>query len=431
VEAGVTYVGAPPEGRTISIDAGLPERVTGIAISGEDTVRHLREVGCTVAQDGERLTVAPPSWRPDVTDPYDLVEEVARVVGYDQVPSVLPAAPAGRGLSRDQRLRRRAGLALAGAGYVEVLTYPFVGHADWDGLGLDEDDPRRRNVHIANPLSEEEPALRTTLLPGLLKTLARNVGRGLGDLALFEQAPVYLPRAEAGPAAILGVDRRPTEDEWEALLGALPHQPRHLAVALAGEREPSGWWGKGRGASWADAVAAVRGLARALAVDIEVRAGSYAPWHPGRCAEILVAGSVVGHAGELHPRACKAYGVPARTAVAEVDLDALMRAAADAVVAPTFSSYPVAKEDVALVVDAAVPAGEVAATLREGAGALLESVRLFDVYTGQQIGEGRKSLAFAMRFRAPDRTLTDAEAAVARDAAVALAAERHGAVHRH
>jgi phenylalanyl-tRNA synthetase beta chain len=430
ISAGVTYVGRPPEGRTVTMAATLPEQITGIPTDSDTVVAHLRAVGCTVAADGDRLTVVPPSWRPDISDPYDLVEEVARIVGYDQVPSVLPAAPAGRGLTRGQRLRRRAGLALAGAGYVEVLTYPFVGQADWDSLELAADDDRRRTVRVANPLSEEEPELRTTLVPGLLKTLARNIGRGITDAALFEQAPVFLPTPGAGPAPILGVDRRPTDEEWEALQAAIPRQPRHVAVVLAGEREPSGWWGKGRPATWADALEAVRTLARSFAVGVELRSAVYAPWHPGRCAEVLLGGRVVGHAGELHPRVCKAFGVPPRTAVAEVDLDALMDAAVPVVPAPVFSTYPVAKEDVALVVDADVPAAAVAATLREGAGTLLESVRLFDVYAGEQIGEGKKSLAFAMRFRAPDRTLTDAEVAEAREAAVVLAAERHGAVHR-
>jgi phenylalanyl-tRNA synthetase beta chain len=430
VTDGVTYVGRPPEGRTITIAATLPEQVTGIEIAADVVVDHLREVGCAVAPDGERLTVVPPSWRPDINDPYDLVEEVARIVGYDEVPSVLPAAPAGRGLTREQRLRRRAGLALAGAGYVEVLTYPFVGKGDWDALGLDPDDDRRRTVRIANPLSEEEPELRTTLVPGLLKTLARNVGRGIFDLALFEHAPVYLPRPDAAPAAILDVDRRPTDEEWEALLAAVPHQPMHAAVVLGGDREPAGWWGKGRPATWADALEAVRTLAAALGVEVEVRGAAYAPWHPGRCAELVLDGVVVGHGGELHPKVCKSFGVPPRTAVAEVELDALMAASLRVVPAPRFSTFPVAKEDVALVVDATVSAADLAETLRGGAGPLLESVRLFDVYTGEQIGEGKKSLAFAMRFRAPDRTLTDAEVAEAREAAVALAVERHGAVHR-
>ena len=236
--------------------------------------------------------------------------------------------------------------------------------------------------------------------------------------------------AESIRGAILGVDRRPTDEEWETLQAAVPRQPLHVAVLLAGERERSGWWGRGRPVSWADALEAVRRLARDIGTEVEVRAAAYAPWHPGRCAEIVLAGEVIGHGGELHPKVCKAYGVPPRTAAAEIDLDALMRAAVPVVPAPTFSTYPVAKEDVALVVDATVSAAAVEGTLREGAGPLLESVRLFDVYTGEQIGEGKKSLAYAMRFRAPDRTLTDAEVAEAREAAVALAVERHGAVHR-
>jgi len=182
--------------------------------------------------------------------------------------------------------------------------------------------------------------------------------------------------------------------------------------------------------TWADAVSTVREVARVLGIELAVRSATRAPWHPGRCAEILLNGQEIGHAGELHPNVCKAYGVPPRTAVAEVDLDAMVARAVPITPAPAFSSYPVAKEDVALVVDADLPAATLERTLREGAGELLESVRLFDVYTGAQIGEGKKSLAFALRFRAPDRTLTESEIAAARDAAIALAVERHGAIHR-
>jgi phenylalanyl-tRNA synthetase beta chain len=321
------------------------------------------------------------------------------------------------------------GFALSGAGLVEVLTYPFIGAAQLDDLGLAADDPRRRTVRVANPLSDERPDLATTLLPALLETAARNVGRGTTSLGIFETAAVFLPHEPPRKAPILGVEERPSDRELRAMEDAVPDKPRHLGVVLAGERDASGWWGKGRQASWADAVAVVREVARVLGAPVSVAAGTQAPWHPGRCAEIRVGDRVVGHAGELHPRVCTAYGVPPRTAAVEVDLDALI-AAATSPQAPRFSTYPVAKEDVALVVDADVPAAAVAATLREGGGELVESVRLFDVYTGEQIGAGKKSLAFALRLRAPDRTLTDAETAAARDAAVALAAERHGAVHR-
>jgi phenylalanyl-tRNA synthetase beta chain len=429
VTDGVTYVGAPPEPHQITAPLDLPARITGMPIDDDTTVAHLRTVGCTVAVDGDTLTALPPTWRPDLTDPFDLVEEVARLVGYAEVPSVLPAAPAGRGLSTAQRLRRRVGHALAGAGLVEVKTYPFIGQSQLDDLGVPADDARRRTVRVANPLSEERPELTTTLLPALLETTARNVGRGITSLGVFETAAVFLPHDPARKAPILGVETRPTEAELEALEAAVPEQPQHLAVVLAGERDGSGWWGKGRQATWADAVQVVREVARVLNVPVTVAAATRAPWHPGRCAEIRVGDAVVGHAGELHPRVCTAYGVPGRTAAAEVDLDALIRAARPAA-APSFSTYPVAKEDVALVVDDTVAAADVAATLAEGAGELLESVRLFDVYTGEQIGAGKKSLAFALRFRATDRTLTESEISAARDAAVALAAERHGAVHR-
>ncbi len=436
-DPGVTVAGTPPEPTVVTVAADLPARVTGMDLDAERVVQTLTAVGCDVrVEDGARgqsLQVTAPPWRPDLTDPYDLVEEVVRVVGYDHVPSVLPPAPAGRGLSPGQRLRRRVGTALAGAGWTEVITYPFVGEDAWDRLALPPEDPRRRAVRIANPLNHQEPLVTTTLLPGLLTAVARNVGRGNTDVALFEHSLVARPTGDER-APILGVDRPPTDEEWAAITQAVPAQPMHLALALAGDRERPGWWGEGRAAAWSDAVAGVRDVAAALGVEVELRSASVAPWHPGRCAEVLVGGpagaQVVGWAGELHPRACRAWSVPERTAVAEVDLDVLLQHATAVVPAPRFSAYPVAKEDVALVLDAGVPVAAVEAALREGAGALLESVRLFDVYTGPQVGEGRKSLAFAMRLRAMDRTLTDAEAAEARDAAVAAAAERCGAVLR-
>jgi phenylalanyl-tRNA synthetase beta chain len=429
VSDGVTVVGAAPEQRTITIEADLPARITGMEIDAPTTVANLEAVGCTVSVDGDRLTAVVPSWRPDLADPFDLVEEVARIVGYEHVPSVLPTAPAGRGLTAAQALRRRVGRTLAGAGFVEVVSFPFVGAVDLDALGLPADDDRRTALRLANPLRLEEPLMTTTLLPGVLKSAARNAGRGQGDVALFETATVTLPRGrEAAP--ILPVDRRPTEGEWDELQKALPDQPLHLALILSGARERSGWWGSGRAGGWADAVDAVRQVADSLGVHLDVRAAAHAPWHPGRCAQLRLGDRVVGYAGELHPKVCAAYGVPPRTAAAEVDLDALLEAAPAIVPAPSYSTFPVAKEDVALVVDADLPAEELAATLREGAGELCESVRLFDLYTGAQVPDAKKSLAFALRFRAPDRTLTEAETAEARDAAVALAGQRHGAVQR-
>src|SRR4051812_37946189 len=230
VTDGVTYVGRPPEPQPITAHLDLPARVTGMPIDGDTAVRHLRRVGCTVTVDHGSLTALPPTWRPDVTDPYDLVEEVARIVGYTQVPSVLPAAPAGGGLTKSQRLRRRVGFALAGAGLVEVKSWPFVGDADFDRLGLSPGDQRRTTIRVANPLSEQEPQLTTTLLPALLKTTARNVGRGMGSVAIYETAPVFVPTPERLKAPILDVDWRPSDADLEKLMAAVPHQPLTLTA---------------------------------------------------------------------------------------------------------------------------------------------------------------------------------------------------------
>ncbi|QKW05596.1 phenylalanine--tRNA ligase subunit beta [Streptomyces sp. NA04227] len=432
-EAGVTEVTALVAPRTVTIPADHPDKVAGVAYGWETVVRRLQEIGCDVSGQDE-LTVTVPSWRPDLTDPNDLAEEVIRLEGYENLPSTLPKPPAGRGLTSRQRLHRRVGRALAGAGYVETLSYPFLGEGALDQLGLAADDPARRMVRLVNPLSDEEPALRTTLLPGLLGALRRNEGRGNHDVALFESGLVFRPRENQAQPVRLPVDRRPTEAEIASLEATLPEQPRHLAVVLAGAREQSGWWGKGRPADWADAVESARVVAREAGAELLVRQGGYGPWHPGRCAELAVVvdgtEEIIGYAGELHPRVVKALGLPARACAMELDLDRLEAAGDPVVPGPRISSFPVATQDVALVVDSSVPAADVERVLREGAGELLESLRLFDVYTGDQIGEGKKSLAYALRFRAADRTLTVEEASTAREAAIALASERTGAVLR-
>ncbi|MET8112444.1 phenylalanine--tRNA ligase subunit beta [Streptomyces prasinus] len=433
-EAGVTEFTAPSAPHTLTIPADHPDKVAGVAYGRETVVRRLQQVGCDVYGQDE-LIVTVPSWRPDLTDPNDLAEEVIRLEGYENLPITLPRPPAGRGLTSRQRLHRRIGRALAGAGYVEAPNYPFVGEQVFDQLGLDADDPARRVVKLTNPLNDEEPALRTSLLPGLLGALRRNDGRGSHDLALFETGLVFKPRGEQRAAVRLPVDRRPTDEELAGLDAALPDQPRHVAAVLAGAREQAGWWGAGRPADWADAVEAARTVAAEAGAELVVRQGRYGPWHPGRCAELAVTVDgterVIGHAGELHPRVVKNLALPARTCAMELDLDALEQAGEGVPQAPGISTFPVATQDVALVVDGSVPAADVEAALREGAGELLESIRLFDVYENAgQLGEGRKSLAYALRFRAPDRTLTVDEASAARESAVALAGERTGATLR-
>jgi phenylalanyl-tRNA synthetase beta chain len=405
----------------IALDAERPGRVSGVPYPPAQVVELLGAVGCDVEADGGSLTVTPPSWRPDLTDPADLVEEVVRLAGYDDVPSVLPTAPPGRGLTGTQRRRRTIGRTLAEAGYVEAPSYPFLGTPVLDALGLADDDERRQVVLVRNPLSEEEPALRTTLLPGLLASLARNLARGRRDIAVFEHGAVF-PGGVRTPAPVPGVDSRPDDDTLAALLRAVPGQPWHVAVALTGAREPRGWWGPGRPAGWADAVQAARLVAEAAGVQLFVRPGERAPWHPGRCAELVVSEDgvdrVVGHAGELHPRVCAALDLPARTSVMELDVDALPPAPVP--VGPRISAFPPVFLDLAFVVPDEVTASHVESLVRGGAGELFESVRLFDVYSGPPVPAGSRSLAYSLVLRAPDRTLTAEDVARVREGIVAV-----------
>ena len=410
----VTDVDTRAPSPVLSFPVGEPERLAGRAYAPEVVRRRLEDVGCTVSGGPDVLEVVPPSWRPDLTGAAELVEEVVRLEGYDTIPVVLPQAAAGRGLTPEQRLRRTASRALAAGGLVEVVLPPFVSDTVLEALGGGMPSPR-----LANPLSAEESLLRPTLLPGLLAAVARNVSRGLADVAVYETGHVFL--GEGGRAAAPDVQGPPTAEQRAALDAALPDQPRHLGLALAGAP-----------ASWDAAVSAVVEVGRLLGLRLEPRAAAHGPFHPGRTAELLLDGRRVGLAGELHPRVVAALGLPARTCAAEANLDVLVAAAAErgALPAPVISHFPPASVDVALVVADDVPAREVERALRDGAGDLLEGVRLFDVFRGPQVGDGRRSLAYALRLRAADRTLTDVEVLGARDAAVAEAGRRVGAVLR-
>jgi phenylalanyl-tRNA synthetase beta chain len=411
----------------IALDPELPGRIAGVAYSAVTVEDRLIDVGCVVESASHGLEVTPPPWRPDLKIPVDLVEEVVRLEGYANLPATVPKAPAGRGLTRPQRMRRQVGRALAHAGYVEVLTSPFVDGESAARLGLAADDPRTPSIRIANPVSDEEPYLRTTLLPGLFAALSRNLGRGLNDVALFEAGPVFRARRGMVAPPALPVGQRPTAEQLAALDAALPDQPGRLAAVLTGSRERAGWWGPARAADWSDAIAAVRTVAATMGVEVAASADQHAPFHPGRCAVLRVGEVLLGHAGELHPRVIEAFGLPPRTVAMEISPDVLINAAPVVAAAAVVSAYPPATIDIAVAVPVAVPSGEVAEALRVGAGELLESIRLFDVYVGDQVGSARKSLAFTLRLRALDRTLTADEVARVREAAVDEAARRHGA----
>ncbi|BBY00640.1 phenylalanine--tRNA ligase subunit beta [Mycobacterium seoulense] len=425
--------GDPPVGNSaadwslppIRIPADLPDRVAGVAYPPGTAARRLAQIGAAVTDDGSALTVTPPSWRPDLLQPADLVEEVLRLEGLETIPSVLPAAPAGRGLTAGQKRRRAIGRSLAQSGYVEILPTPFLPADVFDLWGLPDDDPRRTTTQVLNPLEADRPHLATTLLPALLEALVRNVSRGLVDVALYAVAQVVQPTEETRGVRPIPVHRRPTDTEIAQLNASLPRQPQHVAAVLAGLRERRGPWGPGRRAEAADAFEAARIIARASGVEVSLRAAQHLPWHPGRCAEVLVGETVVGHAGQLHPAVIERSGLPKDTCAVELNLDAIPVAVA--LPAPKVSPFPAVFQDLSLVVPAHVPARAVADAVREGAGELLEDLQLFDVFTGPQVGEGRKSLTFALRFRAPDRTLTEDDASAARDAAVRRAAGAVGA----
>ena len=440
VDDGVTDADRRPARATIDVDPGLPARLVGLPYTREEVIETLREIGCDVvetpksgaAESGSSsLSVLPPSWRPDLGNGPDFVEEVVRLRGYDQIPSVLPRASSGRGLTHGQRVRRILANTLAQQGFVEVLTYPFVSAQSHDDLGLEAEDPRRSTLRIANPLSDEAPLMRTSVLSTLVEALRRNVSRGQRDAAIFELGLVTRPTGEIHAAPVPRTRTRPDDATLRQIQAAVPPQPRRIAFGLTGDADLGGWWGPGRPGDWTDVVGAARAMASALAVDLVATADEHAPWHPGRCVRLELAdGTLVGHVGELHPRVVAALGLPARTCAGELDVDALTVASEVRVQARELSTYPVAQSDVALVVDEQVAAAALESALRQGAGEMLESVSLTDIYRGDQVGSGRKSLAYRLVFRAPERTLTTKEVNGFRDRAIESAAAAVNAVQR-
>ena len=252
-----------PEAIVIRADAA--ERLTGVSYGVERVVELLEAIGCTVESVGrdeagdQLLAVTPPTWRPDLVGAAHFAEEVARLDGYDRIPVIVPTAPAGMGLTLRQSARRDIVRALADAGLVQVLSYPFIGDVH-DLLEIPADDPRRRAVRLANPLAEDAPYLRTSVLDSLVETARRNVSRGLGDVAVYELGTVTRP-AGTVPTAIPGVDRRPADEEIAALNAGIPDQPTHLGAVLVGDRVRPGVLAQARAWDWADAIEVVRTVA--------------------------------------------------------------------------------------------------------------------------------------------------------------------------
>ncbi len=414
--------GEPRFAPVVTIDPSYISRTLGIDVPASQVAQILRTIGCDV--DETTFTIDPPSWRSDLLSAADFTEEVARMIGYEEISSLLPPRPLTASLTHGQKRIRTISAALAAQGFTEVLNYPFTSDELIKSLGYRAE--RGATYRLANPFSEESPVLRTHLLPGLLQVAQRNIGRGAKDFAIFEIGSIFRNSQKLIPAISPALGKKPSAKEITAIFASVPPQPIHCAGLLVGKIGTDSWQGNVRSFTWSDALAYVESILRLANLKWEIKRSDFAPWHPGRCAEFLVNGAPVAHAGELHPRVVAQFALPARACAFVVNLDALPDSAI--VRAQEILTMPVAVQDLALIVDASVTAAELEQALRIGAGELLESITLFDRY--DKLGDGKISLAFTLTFRAPDRTLTGAEVAQAREGAVASASAKCGAVAR-
>lgn len=427
--AGAKYLGSSFAGlaikpRKIKISV---EKVCEL-IGAKYTLKQVKDalilIGCKVTGSGSIITIEVPTWRPDLSSTADFAEEIARLVGYDQIPLRLPTGKSGAKLSTMQNRKRQIAVMLANQGYTEVINYPFVNQELVDALGFTGD--RAKSFKLANPMSEDFPLLRTHLLPGLLTTLSRNINRSAKNLALFEIGSVFRNVSPLGKVVLPTTERKPSQKVIDSIYSSVPNQMLFVAGVSCGEKYLSSWQGEGSRFEWSDAVSKAVEIIESTGNKYEITGTDLAPWHPGRCAEFKVAGKVVAHAGELHPRVIATLNLPARTCAFAVILNELPEAKLGA--APRIWNMPAAVQDIALVVSKNVSASDVEDSLRMGAGELLESISLFDRY--DQIGDEKVSLAFTLTFRAADRTLTAEEVSGYRDEAVKRAGKDCGAVLR-
>jgi phenylalanyl-tRNA synthetase beta chain len=394
---------APPETRLV-LRGSRVSGLLGMEIPQPDQVAYLERLGFGVEVDGEDLAVTvPPDRHYDVTREVDLIEEVARIHGLDEnLPSTLPGS-AGQvgGLTREQRLRRRAEDTMRDLGFDEIVGWSFTDPGEVERLRMPEDDPRRDQVVVSNPLSEEQSAMRTTLVGSLLEGSRANLSRGADRVALFESGRVYLPPGGAGEGYLAGgfPGERPA-----------PYtEPHRLGSLVVGPLVPGSWRGGGEPADFFALKGVLEALAGQLGASLSFQAASEPFLHPGRAARVEVGGEAAGWIGELHPLVCRAWDLDSAVAF-EVELAALVAAArAGEEIYEDVTSFPAVYQDLAAVVPAESAAAEVRQAILDAGGPLLRSAEVFDLYEGEQLGEGSKSLALRLEFRADDRTLTDDE----------------------
>ena len=434
---------------TIDVAADIPEprqlRLRGARVSGllgmeipqADQSAYLERLGFGVAADGSDLEVTvPPDRHYDVTREVDLIEEVARVHGIDEhLPTTLPAT-AGRvgGLNREQLLRRRAEDGLRDLGFDQIVGWSFTDPGEPARLRIGLDDIRSSAVLLSNPLSEEQSAMRTMVLGSLLDVASRNLSRGAERVALFEAGSVYLMEAPPEPTA--GEDpEKPAVGEVNPLAGVFPGErpapaaePFRIAALAVGPLTARSWRGGSDAADFFALKGVLEALAAQLGAELAFERAAEPFLHPGRAAAVEAGGRAAGWLGELHPLVCREWDLDAAVGF-EIDLAPLLGAAgAGEEHYVDVTTFPAAYQDLAVVVPADVAAAEVRAAVLAGGGELLRGAEVFDLFEGEQLGEGRKSLALALEFRAPDRTLTDEEVTAAREAIKARLGEIGGSL---
>jgi phenylalanyl-tRNA synthetase beta chain len=383
----------PPPAPKVILRSERVEGLLGERIEPGECRALLERLGFSVnGHDGD-LDVDVPFYRSyDVLREPDLIEEVARLHGLDKLPATLPSRErAVGGLTRVQRRGRLVEDFLRARGLNEAVTYSFISPDAVDHLELPAGDERRRVLHIANPLSGEQSAMRTTLVPGLLDAARYNLDRDIGEVHLFELGRVFFSN---------GTER-------------LPEEQLHLGVLLAGDYQAETWRGEAKAPDFYVVKGLLAALLETLSVTWRLAVGGPSFLHPGRAAEVMVGAHEAGWLGEVHPRVLRSFGVDAGGApctVLELNLDVVLEHGEE----PAYEdviTYPAVFQDIAVVVDEAVEAQTVVECVRSVSGPDLRSVRVFDLYRGEQVGERKKSLALRLEFRAADRTLTDDEIA--------------------
>lgn len=389
-------VGGAPERRRVRMRASRASAVIGYPVSAEDAQDVFDRLGLAHAGDGDDVVVEVPGYRVDLEREIDLVEEVVRVQGYERIGSTLPPVRQAGGVPERYAFLGRLRRSLVRAGLREVRQVPFVSDRDLELMG-DGDA-----VVVSNPLQADEGRLRTRMLPGLLKAAKRNADRQVRSVAIFEAGNVF--RLDDGA----------------------PRELASVGFVMTGVTD-AGWTGNARDLDVFDAKGVVETLLGDLRVGWTAGQAPGAPMHPGRSASVVAGDATLGSFGELHPKVAGAYGLTGRVAVGELDVASMMRLASGTIAVRDVPRFPPVRRDLAFVVPSPTPAEAIRAALVEAGGDLLESCLLFDVHAGPPLPEGTKSLGFSVDFRAPDRTLTDAEVGALVDTIAGSLAEGFGA----